>query len=353
MDAEAKPKICGTCAHWLPNRLKEPDPLARKWCLNHEVDAWTEDEHTCPRHLGADALECNVPNHLRNPTMTDPNPNPVDGPTELMIVTFGTPTQRCTGLVVSDLDWLKLSLQTIRKHCQGFQGVTVVHPRHESKMFKPLIAEFGVRLHAFDEQPGKGFLGHEIQMGSADKIVPPGTKYVLHSDSDCLFRMRTTPEHYFAKDKPYYIVRSWESLTTEDPNNPGSKVVSDCEIWRLPTDEQLGFATEVYAMCMNTCVFPIDFYAKYRAHIESVHRRPFEQYMLEGVNSHPCSRMDFTTMGAFAYHKMRDRFTWFHVEKGGYPADRKLAMWSHKGIDDEAKKYFNQFMLDDPSGLAR
>jgi hypothetical protein len=294
--------------------------------------------------MGQNDLRANVPQHTPNGFMKDPNPNPVDGPTEIVIVTYGTPKMRCSGAVVSDLDWLRWALRSIRRYCKGFQGVTVVHPRHESAMFEPLIAEFDVRLHAFDEVPGKGFLGHMVQMSSADTYVPPGTKYVLHADADCIFKMPTTPEDYFWEDKPYYITRTWASLLG-DPRDPTGKPVSDCIMWQGPTNAQLGFDTAVYAMCMNTAVFPIDFYSNYRTYIEKTHHKAFEEYMLEGVNDHPgTNRMDWTAFGAFAWHKMHDRFTWFDAESGVYPADRKLAFWSHQGVTPDNVRQMEELL---------
>src|SRR6185503_7360385 len=230
---------CGSCVFWKPNQeVPEQSEDGKYECLHPDVPIRTRIDFGCAYHLGQNSTEANVPNHTRYGTMTDPNPNPVDGPTEILIATFGTPTKRCSGAVVSDLDWLRYCLRAIRKFCTGFQGVTVVHPAHETQMFEPLRDELDIRLSAQTEQPGKGFLHHMIAMASADQIVPPSTKYVLHCDADCIFNMATTPENFFWGDKPYYIVRSWESLV-----NPVNRVISDCAQWREPTEVQLGMAT--------------------------------------------------------------------------------------------------------------
>lgn len=323
-------KCCAKCLWWDANQTGG----YQRFCWRHKE--FTDDRYSCGCFTGQTDLTVNVPNHCPNGTMNQPNPNPVEGPVEIVIATFGTPTPRVSGKMVSDLDWLRYCLRSIRKHCAGFQGVTIAHPAHEQHLFSPLIQDFGVRLQAFEEPPDSGFLMHEIEMAEADTYVPASTKYVLHCDADCIFRMPTTPEHYFWDDKPYYLHRPWDSLTTEDPHRPGSKVISDCLQWRVPTDAQLGTVTPYYAMCMNTAVFPIDFYRKYREHIEIAHRMPFRQFMLSGNGKHPANRMDWTAMGAFAYLHMRDRFRWFDVSDGTpYPEDRKLSFWSHGGIRPE------------------
>lgn len=253
---------------------------------------------------------------------------------EILIVTHG-----------KDFGWLEYCLASIQKYCTGFQGVTVAHPNHEAERFRSLLGRFGVqptrlgqfsqaaiRLHGYDEVPGKGMIQHMVVMAEADRIVPPETKWVLTCDADCIFTMPTTPEDYFTDGHPYYLVRTWASLVSEDPDNPGSKVISDCYQWRKPTAEQLGFDPTLYTMCMNTNVFPVEFFGHYRAHVEMIHGMPFAQWMLSGRNAFPQDRMDFTAMGAWAYQFMNDWWTWIDVDREPYPADRKRAYWSHGGI---------------------
>lgn len=329
---------CSNCKWWLPNR-PEFRVFNAGLCLHPKINTMTLAELGCDNFVGSDYVLVNVPQHTSKGFQMTPNGNVVDGPVEILIVTYGTPTFRpASQLVVSDLDWLHYALRSIRKFCTGFQGVTIVHPNHETHMFAPLVAQYDVRLKGFDEIPGKGFLQHEIMLASADLIVPAATKYILLTDSDYVFRMPTTPEDYFCKDKPYYLVRSWDSLTTEDPRNPGSKCISDCAQWKGPTDAQVGFESEIYGMCMNCAAFPKEFFAQYRQHITNVHGKDFATYMLEGRNEHPATRMDWTAMGAYAHKFMRDSFTWIDVVKDPYPADRRFGFWSHGGIGPAIKQ---------------
>lgn len=317
---------CRDCLWWKPNRPDfedvNKDP---QMCTNLKIYVPVLAELGCDFHLAANSVEVNVPQHTAIGAMIDPNPNPVDGPVHILIVTYW-----------KDFPWLKYCLRSIEKFCSGFHGATIAVPNKDLKEAFSLIynteSPARWRLYGYDEIPGKGMLQHMVKMAEADLILPSTTKYVLTCDADCIFRMPTTPEHYFWNDKPYYIWRSWASLTVEDPRNPGSKVVSDCLQWKAPTDRQVGFDTEMFGMCMNTVVFPIDFFKKYRAHIESVHNRPFEEFMLDGRNEFPQSNMDFTAMGAYAFRHMRDRWHWFDVAQPPYPEDRKRAYWSHGGI---------------------
>jgi len=309
---------CATCLWFSPN--KKP-PLYPSRCFHPDVWFHCPAQFGCVHHVGPHSVEANVPQHVKNGTFMEANPTAVDGPTEILIVTHA-----------KDLPWLEFCLRSIAKFCTGFQGVTVAHPKHEAHLFTPLLGRFVVRLHGYDEVPGKGMLQHMVKLAEAELIVPPETKYVLTCDADCIFKMPTRPGHYFAGGKPYYIFRTWESLMWDDPHNPGQKCVSDCAQWKPATDRQVGWDTKIYGMCMNTVVFPIDFFPAYRAHVAAVHRRPFEEFMLDGRNEFPQSNMDFTAMGAYAHRFMHNRFTWFDVEHPPYPADRKQAFWSHGGI---------------------
>lgn len=337
---------CSQCVYWLPNRTEFKLPNV-PWCIHPRNNCQTVAALSCEYFVPGDSPIVNVPNHTPKGIQMASNSNRVDGPVEIMIVSYAAATMRVSGKVVSDLDWLVYAVRSIKKFCTGFQGVTIVHPNHEREQFERALIPIGcpnLSLFGFDEIPGKGFIQHEIMLARADECVPRGTRYALLTDSDYVFRMPTTPEDYWCLDKPYYLTRPWESLITEDPRNPNSKSVSDCMMWREPTDAQIGFASPFYGMCMNCAAFPLEFFPAYRAHIESVHGKDFDTYMLEGKNVHPASRMDWTALGPCAHKLMPDAFTWIDITKGAYPMDRRHGHWSHGGISDEIRKQMEELL---------
>ena len=325
---------CANCLYWSANHIPPAVGEGMFPCWHPSINEDRGGEHgtDCEFFLGSDSALINVPNHLLKGTMTDPNPNKISGGTEILIVTYW-----------KDFPWLVYCLKSIQRYCRGFTGVTVMVPDRDIRLlFQDVMPEctgpVKITPIAYPEVEGKGMVQHMAIMASADRYVESYVHFVLHCDADCIFKMPTTPEHYFWNDKPYQIVRTWDSLTTEDPRVPGSKVVSDCLQWRQPTATQLGFDSPWYTMCMNTAVFPIGFYRRYREHIENVHRQAFETVILAGRNEFPQTSMDWTAMGAYAERHMHDQFHWFDVEKPPYPADRKQAFWSHGGINPEVRK---------------
>ena len=334
------PGSCALCCWWAANQGAEIRDSEDKICHHpRQTEPWTDDDMPCnvDGFTPSTATEVNVPQHTNQGTMDLINEKPVDGPVEILIVTFS-----------KDFEWLVWALTCARKHLSGFQGITIAHPIHESPKFNSLKdQDWGtrLRLHPYQEWLGKGFLQHEYKMACADEIVPQGTKYVLHMDADCMFKMATTPEHYFYNDKPQYIYRTWESLSSPDPHDPTRKVVSDCIMWREPTSRQLGYESDVYTMCRHPTVFPIGFYPRYRAHLEKTHHMAADDYFRSGQsNAWPQDLMDLTAMGQFSWTYMRENFHWINCATEEYPKDRLLAFHSHSGLIPDVVKQLESFI---------
>lgn len=329
-------KTCKKCLHWNPNQSSEPkdeNGETLRICWNLKMGGIRDDDFGCAHFLGEHDPLLNLPDHTPYGIDMPQHKKLVDAPVEMFIVTYS-----------KDFCWLEYCLMLIKKYCTGFQGVTVAHPNIEKELFSPLVERFLVRLHGYDEVNGKGMIQHMVKMAEADLIVPSSTKFVLHLDADCMFKMQVSPEHYFTNSRPDYLYRAWESLSKTDPHNPLGRVVSDCIQWRTPTDNQLGFNTEIFGMCRHPSVMPIGFYRPYRNYVAGVHGKSFEDYMMEGRNEFPQNRMDWTAMGAWAWKFMRDDFNWIDVEKPNYPIDRLRAYWSHGGITPEIREEIEGFL---------
>lgn len=256
----------------------------------------------------------------------------VPGPTEILIVTYR-----------KDFPWISWCLRAIHRHLTGFTGVTIVVPDGDLQLLAALMkTESGpvrLRHRSYIEEPGKGMLHHMVAMAKANEFVPNKTQFVMHLDADCIFHTPTTPADYFKDGKPILVCRTWESLA-----DATGKVVSDCMQWRAPTEAQLGLKCPMYTMCRHPSLFPIEFYHKYRQHIAAVHGN-YQNYMLSGRNEFPQDRMDFTAMGAYAWHAMHDQFSWQDISHStDYPKDRLKVYWSHGGITPEIEQELRGFV---------
>ncbi len=282
------------------------------------------------------------------PFIESPSQNKFSGICEILIVTYGLPTKRVSGAIVSDFDWLRWCLRCIRRHCTGFSGITICFPNRDADRFKEISSEHAkaksgipLRIQMYTENEDKGMIQHMGMMSAADQLVPKATTHVMHVDADYMFKEAVTPGDYIEDGKPVYVVRSWDSLIDKTRN-----VTSDCHQWKGPTDKQLGFDSEVYAMCRFPFVLPISVYPNYRSHIEQAHNLPFMGYMLSGRNSFPQDRMDWTAIGAYCFAKEKDQFKWLDVSGGNHlaPKDKIKGYWSHAGISPEIKQEIEGFL---------
>lgn len=279
----------------------------------------------------------------------EPAAPPFTGKCEIFIVTYGLPTKRASGLVVSDFDWLTWCLRCIRKHCTGFSGITLAIPSRDAALLQPIANEHAqakggipMKIKMFHEKPGKGMLFHMGVIGSSDEFVPAGTDYVLHLDSDCMAREPVTPAEYVVDGKPVYVIRSYESLI-----DAASKTVSDCHQWKAVAEANIGMPIEQYAMLRHPSCFPIDFYKKFRTRVEEVHQKPFMDYVLSCRNEFPQTYAEFPAQGGFAYATMKDRFKWLDVSGGNHlaPKDKFKVFWSHAGVVPDVQKEIESFLV--------
>lgn len=274
------------------------------------------------------AVETNVPQFTAVESAVEVKRSKQDiGPVEIMIVTYH-----------KDLPWFELCMKCIKKHVHGFNGITVCVPNKDKKLFRPLMIQYGFNLYGYDEVEGKGMLQHMSVMACADQIVPKNVKFVAHIDSDAMFKMDTTPDDYFVDGKPIYMIRTYESLVDD------KGVISDCAQWKPIVEEQIALPASHFTMCAFPFVYPIEFYPAYRKRIETVHKKPILDYMIEGRNQFPQTRVDFQAMGVFAYHTMRERFHWIDIGVNPPMKDRHKSYWSHAGIRPETLAEIEGFL---------
>lgn len=274
------------------------------------------------------AVETNVPQFTAVPEAVIPERKVQDvGPVQIMMVTYH-----------KDLPWFDLSMKCLRKHVTRFSGITVCVPERDKKLFRPYVIQYGIHLASYDEVDGKGMLQHMGIMAMADEFVPKQVKFVAHIDADTMYKMATEPSDYFEDGKPVYMIRTYESLVDD------RGVISDCAQWKPIVEEQIALPATHFTMCAFPFIFPIEFYSKYRKRIEYVHKKPMMEYLLEGRNSFPQSRVDFQAMGMFAYATMRERFHWIDIGVNHPRKDRHKSYWSHAGVRPETQSEIEGFL---------
>ena len=228
-----------------------------------------------------------------------------------------------------DLPWLRYALKSIKKFAHGFGGVTVVWPRAETEQF--IGFEPGTltqtNLVLFDEFPGKGMLDAMSQKMLADQHCP-NANYVLHSDSDVVFKEPFGPEDYMVEGKPIWLVEPYEAIKARRDSGVGRYR------WRSVTEDMLGFEVKYETMCWPQIICPVGLYDEYRKHIEKRWGMPMRHYYLTGRNEFPQDRAEFPSLGAYAREFHHDWFQWIDVSTNEpRPKHRAIQFWSHSDPD--------------------
>lgn len=242
-----------------------------------------------------------------------------------------------------DLDWLRYSLESFKKYCKGFSGVTIVVPTWDYQKFLQFerYSEPGcpVLVKDFLEMPGKGFV-HHLAMKCCADLTSPQADFIIHLDPDSLAKEPITPEDYFIDGKPVIVGEEYGFLREYFPERAD---------WKIGVDHALGIDAKHETMCRHPAIHHRDTYKKTRERVEEVHSTPFVDYMLKQKNSFPQSVGEFNTLGAVAlkwfpekYHlwdctqerrKRLDEIKKNRELKIGHPNDKIWQGWSYRGVD--------------------
>ena len=243
--------------------------------------------------------------------------------TSILIVTFDR-----------DAEFLSYCLRTVAKFASGFQEVVVAAP-HGHRGVEFVMSGFPqFRFHRFAETPGKGFLHHMLIKCMADVIC--GTDTVLHLDSDCWLTGPMTPETYLKDGKIVMLYRSYEQIRKnanhkDPPWNPlqlywqVASVMATC--WTSPYEVMLR-----HPLCYYRTT-----YEKLRERIQEIHGIPLHEYIFRCRAEFPTGFAEFTTLGATAWERHKDRYCWVDGKWGHLYQGVVRSGWSHRGIKDDER----------------
>jgi hypothetical protein len=272
---------------------------------------------------------------------TVPDPRPTIGarpaaysgtavdPTEILIVTCRR-----------DLEFLRYCLLSIDKYARGFTGVTIVVPKAEYALFKDFqFSGRNIKVHAFDEWPGRGMLHHEVQICRADEWCPSATA-ILHMDADCMFWRPVTPGDYQPGGKPIIVRERYEDCGKRNTNRL---------FWRAAVEQAVGFTPVYETMVRHPNVYLRTLYPKLRALVEEHTKQKFDDFVFSRQNAFPQGFAEFPTLGAVAIQFFPANYTMVDYDHGQdrrdcgithnqfqyiYRRDRDplCELWSHGGI---------------------
>lgn len=239
-----------------------------------------------------------------------------------------------------DFIWLEPNLKSLRKFCTGFLPPVISVDGQDFFEARKLVARVFPEATVVqkDGRRGQGFMRAQISMMQGD-LLCPDADVVFLVGSDCLAWTRFYPEMYMRDDKPIMLYNSRKYFEDARAGHPIQ--------WMDSTADIVGFPVNGEYMRRLPIAYPKSLFAPMRAHIEAVHRMPFEDYIYKrNATGYPVSESNI--LGAYAWEKMHDIFFWMHADghedyanyRRDFP-DPLIQFWSHGGLDRPAETCVN------------
>lgn len=196
---------------------------------------------------------------------------------EILIVTFKR-----------DLEFLRYCMRSIAMFTSGFMGVTVVVPNTEKNLYDWMPK--GAKLRTFEEQPGKGMVGHLAMKCHADELCP-NADFVLHMDADNMFFAGVTPDDFLMGYRPMLVRERYAECGARNENRL---------VWQDRVQKAIGIKPEWETMVRHPQVYQRDVYRKTRELVTAHTGQQFDDYVLAQQNTFPQGFAEFPTLGAVA-----------------------------------------------------
>lgn len=186
-----------------------------------------------------------------------------------------------------DFGWLGYALSTLHARSSGFRQIHIVVPQGDKHLLSHLTAEKIYECPNYVDD----YLGQQITKLLADTYSD--ADYIMHWDSDTLLTQPLSPADLIVEGKPIVYYESYDKVGREP--------------WQPIVSEVLGWAPEHEFMRRHPFVYPRWLYAEVRKFLEERHGQTLESYI---VGRPYRSFSEFNVLGAYAWEKHRDKFTW-------------------------------------------
>lgn len=215
-----------------------------------------------------------------------------------------------------DAEFFSHCLASLRVFSKGFLHPVVCVTSADAPQFRNIVAGIypETKVVIKDCKYGResqGFMRAQASMCFSDKFCPEAD--IIHwLGSDCLITDTFTPDKYHVDGRPIVLYRPYRKL---DPLN-----------WEKGTRRVLGIDPINEYMGRLPSSFSREVFEPMRRHVESTHRKPFEDYLYDGdLGNHDTSEANI--MGAFAHRFMPETHEW--IDATVTPPPSTLGGWAY------------------------
>lgn len=218
-----------------------------------------------------------------------------------------------------DLEWLKWSLQSIRKFCSGFSEVVIVADEDCRSEIEKITTSERVE---FCPVHHNGYIQQQIVKIEAYRYIRDA-ELILFVDSDVIFHTKCTPEAFTINGIPFLLKTLYGNL-------------GGAEAWKPITERFCGFHVMHEYMRRMPLAFKratlIRFWHAYREKIAALNEMQGRDFS------------EFNALGAYAAATHPNEYHIIDTERDSVPQPVAKQYWSWGGISDEIVKEMEQFL---------
>jgi hypothetical protein len=151
-------------------------------------------------------------------------------------------------------------------------------------------------------------LNREIHKCRADQICTLAD-FIVHVDSDCVFKEPVTPADYLVDYKPVLLIEEWTS-------------VGPAICWKGGVDKALGIDSAYDTMRQPPAIHHRGSYGDVRAYVDRVNKTDFDRYVLLQKPDYPQSFSALNVIGNYAVRHFPECYHLIDVGKDPYPMSK-------------------------------
>lgn len=235
-----------------------------------------------------------------------------------------------------DFPRLDYAIRSIHKFASGFSEVIIAIPEGESYS-APSCHVIQIR----GETAGNGYLFQQCVKANVHDLTD--ADFVLHIDSDTILTKPVTPETFMRDGKPLWLMTPYAHLEAGIAELSRANAGFHCGVmtWKAITEKFLGQPVEFEFMRRFPMLIPRSLHVAAAGFCQVWHHQSLAEYIL----SQPAKEFsEFNALGALAYYRARDDFSWLDTTKEPLPELVALQKWSHDPFTDETKAEFEEIL---------
>jgi hypothetical protein len=225
-----------------------------------------------------------------------------------------------------DFGWLSFCLRAIAKYCHGVRDVVVVVPEGSGERLR--LAGVTPAHVQYCPQFPDDYLGQQVTKLYADTYTD--ADFIIHVDSDCIFRRTCSPTDLCKGERPHLLVTSCSQFPDKAP-------------WQIATERFLKSKIGYDFMRRQPLMYPRWIYGELRQYALNLHKQELADYVLDRP---PLGFSEFNALGAFAYSFYRSAFHWVETDEIAFDEQFCRIFWSREGLHEE-----HQYEIESILGL--